>query len=1455
MLCDVLPDGTIAGTALVEAVYDEATGLRTGTRVVNPVTGAAYVPTGILQPCGAGVGVEDAVVCYTTAADPTPRQGFRRETISGAGLSVVEFLGDTGATVVPDAWTPGPCPQTIFAGFVCDVFGGTPFIPATPPTCPGTALGAPVGFFAGEGMTEGPAGTFTPTSNSSTTLNWNRSPNDAQHGLCSVRFVNDPGTGNDPFWQLVGSFVDLAGNGQILDATWITAIETALGVGDAADIPAGSTATAPIAGTSVTITFDGPSPHSQMFGGNGAFFIREQDGDGLAAGVTLEFNPPIQAFNVFANVTTPTPGSVSGVQEAQAAPGTAAVAAAPAGVFEVKQFRAPDGTAFYENLDGTAHPVLGTVGECGTFVHEQLCDSTGSVPFLRVYTITGGAVSDLQDYDLSGAPYAVVGTAVRCQTQLADLRLVESEVLCYTAADGITITQFLRRYLMNQDGVTVIAVVDTLLDGITPFVTVVGGTVALCSADGCNSSSIGTVCYTPPPTSSPGAHFTDTWLGSAVVGANGGPQTITNADFGPGAGPVVFTGAAFGVTGAAIINGNSGQPVGTFAQSIDLGAPRMNVVVRFVSFSAGDAYHGITPAFTSFTPISGPGTAIASGGNTALDPSPTANLTVDLLFAGPVQVINFNYVRNATTSGTGIRDITFDSLATVIDQDQGTAAVVRDCETGVVSYIDLATGAAIDVSSVTIVDCGAADTCASLILGEVCYTPPPAPAVFLSDDFTGSTDTGVSPGPITYTVPNFGGGVPSMVMVAQRSIGGHPGSPAGAQIGGVSTPAGTGNVTLDLGQPLVNVTVEIFAFDSTGGEQLLNVSPAFASVSGNGTAAAGNTTINPTLPTPPAGTIVIHFGTTPVQNISFDYKNTTVAGIGIRTITGSTVAAGGAVGHASVVRDCAAGTLTYVDLATGATLDVSSVTIVECETSTTGQTPEALTLCDITQVPSLNGARSVLNLTTLPTGPTAGTFGNGIGYTVDQGFAGGSGTYLINASSTQTWTFNQPAMLRFGVNNLNVGAECVTLPVGTVVESIHANHTYNAGTRVLCNGGAALVTDESIFTLAAATSLAIVSNPGGGGQRGLVRLEAALTTFTEVRTPFLRTICRTCGAVPVITDTTMNGLTAYVPTGTVGVCDVPYAPDDSCSVVVLGEVCYTPPVAVQTLSDDWTGATSVLGGGSRVWTNANFGGVGLTVTETVTPDTGAALLFAGVQNMASGPATEHTVIDLGAPRTNVTVRIEAFGTGAGERLRNITPAFSSISGNGVAVLANTGADGGPGADATVFLTFAGPVQTIAWDYAPTGVGALSSQTFLTFNTAAASDSAPAAVLRDCTTGATTLIDLATGTVLNPANITIVDCPTTVTVATDPVVLTAQARLLTNAAPWVPGTDVGGTLTSLSVTGLSGLWNVTDQNGTVLAGLPPGLTLEWNAEDANALSGPLSVTPQAGASVVAVWTQR
>ncbi|MCM1964840.1 hypothetical protein [Streptomyces sp. G1] len=118
-----------------------------------------------------------------------------------------------------------------------------------------------------------------------------------------------------------------------------------------------------------------------------------------------------------------------------------------------------------------------------------------------------------------------------------------------------------------------------------------------------------------------------------------------------------------------------------------------------------------------------------------------------------------------------------------------------------------------------------------------------------------------------------------------------------------------------------------------------------------------------------------------------------------------------------------------------------------------------------------------------------------------------------------------------------------------------------------------------------------------------------------------------------------------------------------------------------------------------------------------------------------------------------------------------------------------------------------------------------------------------------TNGTVTLIDSVTGATITQANI--IACPGDDTVVT----LTAQGRLVGDAdAAWTPGADVAGTLTSVTMTVLSGTATVTDANGTVLAGLPAGYSATWTAEDNNTLTGPQSIDAIGGNTAV-VWTQR
>lgn len=456
-----------------------------------------------------------------------------------------------------------------------------------------------------------------------------------------------------------------------------------------------------------------------------------------------------------------------------------------------------------------------------------------------------------------------------------------------------------------------------------------------------------------------------------------------------------------------------------------------------------------------------------------------------------------------------------------------------------------------------------------------------------------------------------------------------------------------------------------------------------------------------------------------------------------------------------------------------------------------------------------------------------------------------------------------------------------------------------------CTGTATATTDTALdgttpYVVTGEVGLCV--EPSGGATRTQVDpgTDAETLTLCDDAGPFLRTLLTDVnGSLTVVRDSDLGGQ-PYSPVGTIKVCE-------DCPTVI-GEVCYSPPVPGDTITDNWAGATSTTPPGARVWTNPDFGGQGITVTETVAPDTGAAVQANGIRNTATAPATQHTTINLGAPRTDVRIQLDFFGTTSGEQLRNISPPVDSVTGNGVVVLANTGVDAGPGGDGTATLVFLGPVQTIEWDYAPTGAG-LSIQSNITFTEVnSGGDVARAARIRNCD-GTYSLTDLRTGTVVDEATVSVVDCPCCPSVTAELVCadgapairretvdsdgavisevfttaggntvtpgvwtpgacaaaaaagLAAHHRLIGDAdAAWTPGADVVGTLASVTYTVLSGTATVTDQDGTVAAGLPPGLSVTWNADNdgsggsGGTLSGPQSIDAVGGQTYVH-WTVR
>jgi hypothetical protein len=114
ILCDVLPDGTIAKTVLLEPVYDVSSGDRIGTRTVDPATGQAYTPQGELKHCPGENGCDShtELLCDTPAGGEPVRflrrysydcatgepDGHTDLTLDGAPYTVT---GTVGACIPP----------------------------------------------------------------------------------------------------------------------------------------------------------------------------------------------------------------------------------------------------------------------------------------------------------------------------------------------------------------------------------------------------------------------------------------------------------------------------------------------------------------------------------------------------------------------------------------------------------------------------------------------------------------------------------------------------------------------------------------------------------------------------------------------------------------------------------------------------------------------------------------------------------------------------------------------------------------------------------------------------------------------------------------------------------------------------------------------------------------------------------------------------------------------------------------------------------------------------------------------------------------------------------------------------------------------------------------------------------------------------------------------------------
>lgn len=158
-------------------------------------------------------------------------------------------------------------------------------------------------------------------------------------------------------------------------------------------------------------------------------------------------------------------------------------------------------------VDGLPYVPVGTMTRCpeDRLAAEVLCDAgAAGIPFVRFYTYSPVGSIPFRDTDLAGAPYVVVGPAVRCPQDVTILGQpievtnpagdpidiegtvdvgnwrddAEYEVLCDDATDPPT--PFLRRY--DVDDVGGVTVTDTTLDGTTAYAVV--GTEVVCPVSG-----------------------------------------------------------------------------------------------------------------------------------------------------------------------------------------------------------------------------------------------------------------------------------------------------------------------------------------------------------------------------------------------------------------------------------------------------------------------------------------------------------------------------------------------------------------------------------------------------------------------------------------------------------------------------------------------------------------------------------------------------------------------------------------------------------------------------------------------------------------------------------------------------------------------------------------------------------------------------------------------------------
>ncbi|WP_158697935.1 hypothetical protein [Streptomyces prunicolor] len=479
LLCDVLADGTVAGLALVEPVYDTSSGARVGTRIVNPTTGAPYTPTGTLGVCGPQSDQCARQISTRTRCDDTNADG-------------------TGDVTYVEVWALDPCdggaPQLL--GTYRDGDFAQPYTPTAPADCPDATADTPVVlgtvcYDAGGGATRtaavlkcaacgDPAVSYLDAETGATLTAPAIVPCPAAADRSTQLLCDVQADGSSvPFLRTFTSDGTTTTTADaLLDG--VTAYTPTGTVGACLPVSDCASPTTPTATVGLCLADGTPIAVTVVRDCTGA--VTSEGWINLTTGAFSAGAPPAGTLACGDSRSIQVSGTFCDVDAAGNVVGLVLIEYSYDASGAIASVRLVDATT------GTTYTPQGTVSVCPDGVDQpeqdlvQLCDTAadGTVtPFVRDFRRDeNGAVVGFSDYTLAGAAYTPSGTVGVCDASAEEIDHLQ-QVLCDTAADG-TVTQFLRHWTVDNTTGAVTAAGDTALDGTTAYTPT--GTVGACQS-------------------------------------------------------------------------------------------------------------------------------------------------------------------------------------------------------------------------------------------------------------------------------------------------------------------------------------------------------------------------------------------------------------------------------------------------------------------------------------------------------------------------------------------------------------------------------------------------------------------------------------------------------------------------------------------------------------------------------------------------------------------------------------------------------------------------------------------------------------------------------------------------------------------------------------------------------------------------------------------------------------